>query len=83
MRTYHRQLLSTPIFENSSVEMKVPRFQEAFEFYVGRFGNLINLLHQMSFELDNGYVVPQGFEFSYYLAGTPSILEIPAKEQVQ
>lgn len=33
--------------------------------------------------LSNGYVVPQGFEFSYYLVGTPYSLEISDQELAQ
>ena len=93
-----RLLLSVPISENSSVEMKTPRLQGDLELEVKSFAVLVHRIHFRSvrdihepmtlafvpsFELSDGYVVPQGFEFSYYLPGTASSLEIPAKEQVQ
>ena len=92
---FGRLLASIPIFENSSIEMKSPRLQVDWALEVSHFGHLISnvatrgqfapldKLPSHSFVLNDGYVVPQGFEFPYYLPGTTSSLEIPAMEEAQ
>lgn len=89
-------LVSILKFENNSVEMKTLRSQTDWRLEVYSFFNLEGLIHFRhihvpsagfprvpSFQLDDGYVVPQWFVFSYYLPGTTFSLEIPAKEQAQ
>lgn len=95
---FGRLLVSIPTFENSSIEMKSPRLHVDWALEVSHFTHLISnvatrqfapaplaldKLPSHAFVLNDGYVVPQGFEFPYYLPGTTSSLEIPAMEEAQ
>ena len=78
-------LLSILRFKNNSVEMKSLRSQTDESLAVAPYSLMMRIVlvpvaTLPAYQLDDGYVAPQGFQFSYYLPGTSSSLEIPAKE---
>ncbi len=75
-------------FENTSMEIKydkakgsgsreIMRLNTTINYALNRFtDDGIGALDLPPFQLDDGYVVPQGFQFSYYLVGEPSELRL-------
>ena len=46
------------------------------EYSIDKYGAFADVNVLPPFQLDDGYVVPQGFQFSYYLVGEPSELRL-------
>ena len=92
---WRTKLVAIPRFQNNSVEIKIGGaikdtsvIVEPFSFWVRREGAFagpgpylhIDVPVTAAFEISNGYVVPAGFEFHYYLVGEEDTIEMPRIE---